>query len=129
MQTRKFLIPQLLFCFTFIIVAIPTESSAFRCGTGMVTIGDSRTKVLMTCGKPASKEKQSAARSHKKKKKKVERDISDSTKRRKYVAGIEKWIYNCGEDDFIYVLTFEDGKLKNEDTEGRGKGKSECKGK
>jgi hypothetical protein len=129
MRIKKLVNAQMLFCYVLMIIMIPAESFAFRCGTGMVTIGDSRTKVLMTCGKPASKEKVSKPKSDRKKKKKIERDITESSKRRKYVAGIEKWIYNCGDGDFIYALTFEDGKLKNEDTEGRGKGKSECKGK
>jgi hypothetical protein len=28
----------------------------------------------------------------------------------------EKWYYNCGENDFIYVLTFEGTILKKEET-------------
>jgi hypothetical protein len=130
MQTGRVLIRPILLCYIFVAILIPFDAYAFRCGSGMVTIGDSRSKVLATCGRPSSKEKVSAAKSdRKKKKKKIERDLSDSPKHRKYVAGIEKWIYNCGDDDFIYALTFENGRLKNEDTEGRGSGRSECRGK
>lgn len=129
MQTGKGLIRHALLCCIFFAVQISHDADAFRCGSGMVTIGDSRSKVLAICGKPSSKEKVSAAKPGKKKKKQIERDLPDFSKRRKYVAGIEKWIYNCGDDDFIYVLSFENGRLKNEDTEGRGSGKSECRGK
>lgn len=129
MQTGRALIRQILLCYIVVAILVPFDAYAFRCGKGMVTVGDSRSKVLATCGKPSFKEKVSAAKPDRKKKKKVERDFSDSSKHRKYVAGIEKWIYNCGDDDFIYALTFENGRLKNEDTEGRGSGRSECRGK
>jgi hypothetical protein len=42
---------------------------------------------------------------------------------------VEVWYYNCGENDFIYKLIFEDGKIANINTEGRGRGKSDCLGK
>lgn len=90
----------ILFLFT-------TSGFAFRCGNDMVSEGDSKTRVQLTCGKPTGKIKQS----------------------RKYRKNIEVWHYNCGKDDFIYKLTFENGTLINETTEGRGKGKSECRGK
>ncbi|MGD0021710.1 MAG: DUF2845 domain-containing protein [Smithellaceae bacterium] len=64
---------------------------------------DTKTQVLVTCGKPTSKEK--------------------IGKR------VHIWHYNCGDGDFIYALTFENNILKNETTEGRGKGKSNCRGK
>ena len=31
------------------------ESFAFRCGSGLVSSGDSKTRVLVTCGPPTSK--------------------------------------------------------------------------
>ena len=76
---------------------------AFRCGSGIVSSGDTKTQVLVTCGKPTSKEKLSKK--------------------------VHIWHYNCGNGDFIYALTFENNILKNETTEGRGKGKSKCRGK
>ena len=33
------------------------KALAFRCGSGLVSDGDTKTQVLMTCGKPTSKEK------------------------------------------------------------------------
>jgi len=32
---------------------------------------------------------------------------------------VEVWYYNCGDNDFIYTLTFEDNILTGENTEGR----------
>ena len=87
-----------------IVVFSPSASCwAFRCGSGLVTTGDTKTQVLVTCGKPTSKEKLG---------------------KRMHI-----WHYNCGDGDFIYALTFENNILKNETTEGRGKGKSNCRGK
>jgi hypothetical protein len=39
---------------------------------------------------------------------------------------VERWFYNCGEHDFTYVLTFAGGVLEKEETEGYGKGRSDC---
>ncbi|MGA3209594.1 MAG: DUF2845 domain-containing protein [Syntrophales bacterium] len=41
----------------FFILSGSVESSAFRCGDGYVSVGNSKTKVLLECGKPTSKEK------------------------------------------------------------------------
>lgn len=105
---------------------------AFRCGSGFVSSGDSKAKVLLECGKPTSKEKVGVKKG--KRYKKGER-VRDRDKRRsdKQVAlrektkPVEKWYYNCGDNDFIYILTFEGGTLKSEETGGYGKGKSACR--
>lgn len=34
-----------------------TDTLAFRCGSGLVTSGDTKMQVSITCGKPTSKEK------------------------------------------------------------------------
>jgi hypothetical protein len=108
-----------------VLLFFTVECFAFRCGPGLVTTGDSKTRVLVTCGKPTSKAT-SCANSR----------VSTTTdkkgkikKSKKCGNKAEVWHYNCGDDDFIYALTFENGKLTNETTEGRGKGKSACRGK
>jgi hypothetical protein len=101
------------------------NSWAFRCGSGLVSDGDSKTKVQVTCGKPTSKEK-----SCEKRQEYTVTDKSSNVKKlKKCGQKVEVWHYNCGDNDFIYKLTFENGILKREDTEGRGKGKSDCQGK
>lgn len=116
----------------FLILALPGGGQAFRCGSGLVNVGDSSGKVLIECGPPTSKEvvgaksKGTSAKGAvgKEKKRSVE-----SGSHRKTSGKVEKWFYNCGEHDFIYVLTFEGGKLTKERTEGYGKGKSDCLGR
>lgn len=98
---------------------------ALRCGTGLVTEGDSKSQVLATCGKPTSKEKscenspQYTTTNNNGKIKKV----------KKCGQKLETWFYNCGDNDFIYKLIFDDGKIKNITAESRGSGKSDCQGK
>jgi hypothetical protein len=42
---------------------------------------------------------------------------------------VEKWTYNCGRHDFLYVLTFIGGDLSNIQSHGYGSGESDdCKG-
>jgi hypothetical protein len=97
------------------------ESFAFRCGNGLVTTGDSKTKVRVTCGHPSSKETRcknkwtTTTRSGKTK------TVCDEK--------VDVWYYNCGENDFVYALTFDNNILISEDTEGRGRGSSECGGR
>lgn len=102
-----------------------SESFAFRCGSGLVTTGDSKTEVLLTCGKPSSKESSCEGRQ-------TSTTINKngtSSKHKKCSKKVETWHYNCGENDYIYALTFENGKMTDETTEGRGRGKSDCNGK
>ncbi|MEI7591385.1 MAG: DUF2845 domain-containing protein [Deltaproteobacteria bacterium] len=93
---------------------------AFRCGDRIVSIGESRSKVLIMCGEPTTKEKGSSKNKKKAKQNNKDGNAEDS--------GIEKWYYNCGANDFIYVLTFRSGKLAKETTEGYGTGKASCYG-
>jgi len=116
----------------FFVLSGSVESNAFRCGDGYVSVGDSKTKVLLECGKPTSKEKVRAKKGRHYRTDEREKDKSDKTKRtylkEKKKPG-EKWYYNCGENDFIYILTFEGSILKSEETGSYGKGKSDCKGR
>jgi hypothetical protein len=106
----------------FMPLAYPASLSAFRCGDGLVSIGDSKGRVLIECGKPTLKEKVGDKETRKK-------GTGTKTKSTKSSKTLEEWTYNCGKDDFIYILTFEGGKLVKETTDGRGRGDSECKGR
>ena len=98
---------------------------AFRCGSGLVSDGDTKTQVLVTCGKPTSKEK-----SCENSQQYTSLDKHGKVKKHKKCGKkSEVWHYNCGDNDFIYKLTFENEKLTDETTEGRGRGKSDCRGK
>jgi hypothetical protein len=108
-----------------------SDAYAFRCGDEIVGTGDSRGKVLIKCGKPTHKEKvvvkkstRTKGQKHDAEDKQVVYDTRPATAK-----SVEKWSYNCGKDDFIYVLTFEGGVVVKEDTDGRGRGASECLGR
>jgi hypothetical protein len=110
--------------------AVTGDAEAFRCGSGLVKTGDSTGKVLIECGQPTYKEgagtktKVKSSKTVKVQDKPAERRSSRGTSRK-----VERWYYNCGESDFIYVLTFAGGVLEKEQTEGYGKGKSDCQGR
>ncbi len=107
----------------FIILCLAAgDASAFRCGSGMVSAGDSKARVLIICGKPTAKEKVGD-------KNKTSTVAVKNKTTKKSSSKAEVWYYNCGSRDYIYALTFEDGVLKKEDTEGKGSGKSDCLGK
>ncbi|MDD3249547.1 MAG: DUF2845 domain-containing protein [Smithella sp.] len=91
--------------------ASAVTAAAFRCGPHLVTTGDRKVKVLGACGLPTTKE------------------IICPRKSGSCPAALEIWYYNCGDNDYIYALTFENGILKKEDTEGKGNGKSYCLGR
>lgn len=116
----------LLFCLFFTL-----DADAFRCGDEIIGTGDSKAKVLTRCGKPMLKEKVGVKKSARRKGER--RDTADGRivyqKKQSSTKNVEKWSYNCGKDDFIYVLTFENGKIAHVDTDGRGRGTSECLGK
>ena len=119
------IIIKVIFTSVIILLFSITNSWAFRCGSGLVGNGDTKTQVLVTCGKPTSKEKSCENRR--------EYTTTDKygkiKKFRKCGKKVEIWHYNCGDGDFIYSLAFENNIVKNETTEGRGKGKSNCRGK
>lgn len=100
---------------------ICAEALAFRCGDGIVGVGDTKSRVLIECGAPTYKDKVGS--------KEVTTTDQGKIRRKKKSKTVEQWTYNCGAGDFIYILTFEGGKLTKEETGGRGKGKSQCKGR
>ena len=92
----------------FIIISITDDSYAFRCGSEIVGRWDSAASVEVKCGYPFRKEF-------------VHEKING---RLEYV---EKWFYNCGENDFVYSVTILNSIVVFVDSVARGKGKSGCK--
>ena len=88
------------------------EDSIFRCGGESVSVGDSRYTVQKLCGKPSRSE--SVAKEKKKKEPKESTSKSSSGK-------AQKWYYDRGYGDFVYVLTFEKDTLKKIEKSGRGR--------
>ena len=97
-----------LLIMSFIIVLV-NNSYAFRCGSEIVGRWDSSASVLVKCGAPFHTDF-------------VNEKIND---RHQYV---ERWFYNCGDNDFIYVLSVLNGVIVKEDSVNRGSGSSQCHG-
>lgn len=128
---KKSIKTKTVFLMTFFLAASALIAHAFRCGDEIITVGDSRAKVIIKCGPPTYKEKAAAKKDAPPQSGKRSQATDDRSagKKRSAAKGVEKWAYNCGKDDFIYVLTFEGGLVAKIDTDGRGRGASECLGK
>lgn len=118
----------MLVLIVFIMIAVVAiDVHAFRCGNEIVTAGDSEAIVLSRCGPPT----------YKKDVKTETRGTTGGGYFRGYYGGqyseetvvVEEWYYNCGENDFIYILTFKAGVLLKETSAGYGSGESDCKGR
>ena len=101
------------FIITFIVASFLFASAdcafAFRCGNETISNGDSTELVLARCGRPQNK-----------------RFAVEKYQNR--WESVEKWYYNCGSDDFIYILTIIHDVVSKEETAGRGSGVSRCQG-
>jgi hypothetical protein len=113
-----------------LLAVFTAEGLAFRCGSGLVVEGDRTGKVLIECGPPSSKEVVPAKTGG------TSRPVSGKKKGqsagseyRERSGKVERWTYNCGDHDLIYVLTFEGGVLTHEETQGHGRGRSDCQGR
>ena len=110
-------------------LTLPGDAQAFRCGSGLVKIGDTTGKVLIECGPPTYKEGAGTKTTEKSVKTAKTKDVPAERKTtRGSSRKVQRWFYNCGEHDFLYILTFEGGVLTKEETQGYGKGKSDCEG-
>jgi hypothetical protein len=115
-----------MFCIAML--SMPSISLAFRCGEEIVARGDSTATVLYRCGEP----EYITGRN-----KEVKGTFASRTEHKRstsYTTGgyqqkeikTEIWHYNCGDNDFVYALTFEDNVLIKEETPTRGYGKNNC---
>jgi len=90
------------------------EDPVFRCGGETVSVGDSRYTVQKICGKPSRNE--SVTKGSRDKKKQPRGDTSGSSSGK-----LQKWTYDRGYGDYVYVLTFANDKLKKIEKSGRGR--------
>lgn len=75
--------------------------AALRCGSDLVTTGDSKLEVQKKCGEPFWRESRGAE----------EREGVGSGRELRRFIDIDEWIYNFGPRQFLYHLTFENGRL------------------
>jgi hypothetical protein len=90
-----------------LLTALPQARAedTFRCRPEIVSVGDTAGKVAMKCGEPTWREPVGYRNGW------MENQL---------------WYYNCGSSDYLYVLQFVGGRLKNVESQGYGKGESDC---
>ena len=91
------------------------EDPVFRCGGETVSIGGSRYTVQKICGKPSRSE--SVAKSSRDRKQKPPKGTTSGSSGGKG----QKWYYDRGYGDYVYVLTFSGDTLKKIEKSGRGR--------
>jgi hypothetical protein len=103
------MVPILVFLFCVAMAGAAFADSQindFRCGSGLVRLGDSKYKVEHTCGQPYGREE------------------TGGGYHRGFPAGdwsyTEKWTYNMGPRDYVYELVFTAGDLVEIRRGGRG---------
>ncbi|NBC13710.1 MAG: DUF2845 domain-containing protein [Gammaproteobacteria bacterium] len=96
-------------------IAFVAPAHALRCGTGVVSEGDSTLELLQTCGEPTLKEQTERQVSYR---------IYDRVHGRYTTAydtvPVEIWTYNFGPRRFIQRITIEDGRIKRIERGGYG---------
>jgi len=102
MKSVIFLLSTICFLLSF-----ANDGYAFRCGNEPIGRWDTKEKVIQYCGSPS-------------------RTGSNSVKYNGKTVYAQTWYYNCGESDFVYVLSIYDGVVIKEETVGRGTGSSQC---
>ncbi len=83
---------------------------AFRCGSGLVTEGESKISVLRKCGEPSWVDRWSEES--------IELPDTDFEHRISRIN--ERWIYNPGPTQFLRIVTFRDSKVFAIETGSRG---------
>lgn len=94
-----------------------TPAHAFRCGTRIVTEGDTRDQVLAKCGEPADKQTQRSV---------FRRPVVWAHGRPYYIGEdfievpVESWVYNFGPNKLMRRVRFENGLVAEIETLGYG---------
>lgn len=101
----RFLLPAAVF-----LLPAPDSALAMRCGHELVSIGDLAVEVLEKCGPPLTVNRWEGAIQS--------RGFFRFNLLEQVI--IEEWIYDLGPNKFIRVLRFENGRLVDEETAGKG---------
>lgn len=98
----------ILVSFTLIIsgtVLSKTNPQTWRCGRNIISIGDSKSSVLLKCGPPTSSDTTEATTVGLLRALKNGNMTKEEFKERMQIS--EEWVYNCGSEKFITILSFE----------------------
>lgn len=76
-------------------------ADSLRCGSRLVSVGDTKAEVLIKCGSPAWKDNWTNE---------LIDDVNTATERRVSTT-MDRWVYNFGSHSFLEFLLFENGSL------------------
>jgi hypothetical protein len=107
----------------FFIGTVGTAFAGFRCGPELVSIGDTKVEVLGKCGEPTFKEITSVVTGGS-----YGRNLPYGKSYDRVTQAVEEWTYNCGPHNFIKILVFRGGTLRDIETGDYGSGQSDCVG-
>jgi hypothetical protein len=110
----------LLLLVSLTVVSQPAFAGTFRCNNEIFSDGDTRLEVLLRCGEPD-----------------FEEVIGERTKGFKKKEGpffskseyVVDWYYNCGERQFIVIITFKGGEIvhiRRSNSRGSGENVRDC---
>jgi hypothetical protein len=123
MKSIIFLLLALFVVETIVADTLETPHDALRCGSNLVSVGDSRYEVRGKCGAPADVVTWEEDRTQRDFRPPREWDPERgpllpflATER----VLVEKWTYDFGPTRFLYLLTFENGRLVRIVTRGYG---------
>ncbi len=102
--------------FLFLILSSVT-AFGLRCGTHLISTGDTKSEVRDRCGEPTNIEVWQEVRIKRDFYRPIQPDLEEHERYRepflvKEYVTVEEWVYNFGPSRFIYFLRFENGKLK-----------------
>lgn len=127
MKTRLFFVT-IMIC---LIYPITTHAAQhFRCGPNLVSVGDSKNKVIQECGPPTSREDAgNQAKGNYYERSRIRGgSITNRGSFNEQTEPIEIWYYNCGDNQFSVSLTFISNELREIENESYGSGESDCIG-
>ncbi|MCG6936310.1 MAG: DUF2845 domain-containing protein [Proteobacteria bacterium] len=89
------------------------QAGSLRCGSKLVSIGDSSFRVQSLCGEPSAKEHVAVNE------KAVVQGNDQGVQESRKTVKVEKWTYNFGPGQLLKILTFSDGTLTKIESGGR----------
>ena len=98
-----------------VLLLVSGPAHALRCGTRLVSEGEIRLEVRHKCGEPAQINRWDEERTLS-----IRSDDHGVIRKRTVIIQVEEWIYNFGPNRFMQRLLFEEGKLVDIESLGRG---------
>ena len=99
-----------------ILASAPVYADSMRCGTRLVTPGDSKAEVLQRCGEPVFKETTKLLKETGQSTITLGSALGSeriSTSQSEEIVPIEEWTYKPGDGQFMRILTFRAGTLES----------------